>query len=575
MNLKNIFLFCSLLTGSFSAIFAEQNSRIPFYEDYFEQGNLGDYLDEAQSFLEKNPQAPEAARVALDYLMMSKAAENIHSVKEATNLLMFDYLGSLPSLFFLSSFDAGSPRLNQLLLAKTEENDPHDANFSRQFCQTLNLLTRLHGPKSLNDPVLRIRSFLISQNSDLPEIQNLLREAVVELKENPNYKSVAEIITSDKEILGQVIELSQLSDNDSEFCMNFLSAKLKDGQLNSAQLLELQIDRALFSLEPNPRKAQDLISRLPAELAKTTKYQTYLAFAQVILGNKDSSLETLKYALTKPNGELAEEWAETATDFSNGQEFEDSRKKLLLSQLEKAVSEINKPRDALFVRFRWTGDADTTTNSSLDGYIGFSVTRNYFEFQAYRNEQPFFAYRTDASSSTLFSKLADEEINLSFTEPGAIPVPTVDIQRDQEKGTFNYSFNLNFSKNYQDLLNQAGKTLENSYLSTSTGREVLVNHLISKKGMWFTPPAATETGTKFKMNTLQKSGPTPKEAILHIELSGDITEAQIGSLHIEKIHRGSEEVLTEMPKWPSETFTERDGFDFQLLLQAVSQFTQN
>ena len=575
MNLKNIFLFCSLLTGSFSAVFAEQNSRIPFYEDYFEQGNLGDYLDEAQSFLEKNPEAPEAARVALDYLMMSKAAENIHSVKEATNLLMFDYLGSLPSLFFLSSFDAGSPRLNQLLLAKTEENDPHDANFSRQFCQTLNLLTRLHGPKSLNDPVLRIRSFLISQNSDLPEIQNLLREAVLELKENPNYKSVAEIITSDKEILGQVIELSQLSDNDSEFCMNFLSAKLKDGQLNSAQLLELQIDRALFSLEPNPRKAQDLISRLPAELAKTTKYQTYLAFAQVILGNKDSSLETLKYALTKPNGELAEEWAETATDFSNGQEFEDSRKKLLLSQLEKAVSEINKPRDALFVRFRWSGDPDTTTNSSLDGYIGFSVPRSYFEFQAYRNDQPFFAYRTDASSSALFSKLADEEINLRFTESGAIPVPTVDIQRDQEKGTFNYSFNLNFSKDYQDLLNQAGKTLENSYLSTSTGREVLVNHLISKKGMWFTPPAATETGTKFKMNTLQKSGPTPKKAILHIELSGDITEAQIGSLHIEKIHRGSEEVLTEMPKWPSETFTERDGFDFQLLLQAVSQFTQN
>ena len=574
MNLKNIFLFCFLLTGSFSAVFAEQNSRIPFYEDYFEQGNLGDYLDEAQSFLEKNPEAPEAARVALDYLMMSKAAENIHSVKEATNLLMFDYLGSLPSLFFLSSFDAGSTRLNQLLLAKTEENDPHDANFSRQFCQTLNLLTRLHGPKSLNDPVLRIRSFLISQNSDLPEIQNLLREAVLELKDNPSYKSVAEIITSEKEILGQVIELSQLSDNDSEFCMNFLSAKLKDGQLNSAQLLELQIDRALFSLEPNPRKAQDLISRLPAELAKTTKYQTYLAFAQVILGNKDSSLETLKYALTKPNGELAEEWAETARDFSNGQEFEDSRKKLLLSQLEKAVSEINKPRDALFVRFRWASDADKSTNA-LDGYIGFSAPRNYFEFQAYRNEQPFFAYRTDASSSALFSKLADEEINLRFTERGAIPVPTVDIQRDQEKGTFNYSFNLNFSKNYQDLLNQAGKTLENSYLSTSTGREVLVNHLISKKGMWFTPPAATETGTKFKMNTLQKSGPTPKEAILHIELSGDITEAQIGSLHIEKIHRGSEEVLAEMPKWPSESFTERDGFDFQLLLQAVSQFTQN
>ena len=481
MNLKNIFLFCSLLPGSITTVLAEQNQRIPFYEDYFEQGNLIDYLDEAQSFLEDNPDAPEAARVALDYLMMSKAAENIHSVKQATNLLMFDYLGSLPSLFFLSSFDAGSPRLNQLLLAKTEENDLHDANFSKQFCQTLNLLTRLHGPKSLYDPTLRIRSYLISKNSDLPGIQKLLREAVLELKNKPNYEALVEIITSEKEILSQVIELSKLSDNDSEFCMNFLSAKLEEGQLNSSQLLEFKIDRSLFSLDPNPHKTQDFISRLPAELAKSTKYQTYLAFAQVILGNKDSSLETLKYALTEPNGELAKQWAETANSFSNGQEFEDSRKKLLLSQLEKAFAEINKPRDALFVRFIWTNDSEVNPYTVVNGYLGFSVHRDHFEFQAYRNNEPFFAYRTDTNSSALFFKNSGDALSLRFTEPGAIPVPTIDIQRDQDRGTFNYSFNLNFSKNYQDLINQAAKTLENSYLSTSTGREVLINHLISKK----------------------------------------------------------------------------------------------
>ena len=93
--------------------------------------------------------------------------------------------------------------------------------------------------------------------------------------------------------------------------------------------------------------------------------------------------------------------------------------------------------------------------------------------------------------------------------------------------------------------------------------------------MWFAPPAATETGTKFKMNTLQKSGPAPKEAILHIELSGDITEAKIGFLHIEKIHRGTEDVLSEMPKWPSKSYTEKSAFDFQLFMQAVGELTKN
>ena len=170
--------------------------------------------------------------------------------------------------------------------------------------------------------------------------------------------------------------------------------------------------------------------------------------------------------MTEPNGELAKQWAETANSFSNGQEFEDSHKKLLLSQLEKAFAEINKPRDALFVRFIWTNDSEVNPYT-VNGYLGFSVHRDHFEFQAYRNNEPFFAYRTDTNSSALFSKNSGDALSLRFTEPGAIPVPTIDIQRDQDRGTFNYSFNLNFSKNYQDLINQA-KTLENSYLSTST-----------------------------------------------------------------------------------------------------------
>jgi len=168
----------------------------------------------------------------------------------------------------------------------------------------------------------------------------------------------------------------------------------------------------------------------------------------------------------------------------------------------------------------------------------------------------------------------EDGASFRFAEPGAYPVPTIDIQRDRERGSFNYSFNLNFSKDMDDLLTQSLKTVDNSYLSTSTGREVLLNHLMTKKGLWLTPPAATETGTKFQMNSLQNHSPTPKPSSLHIELSGDLTELQIGALHIEKINRGTEAVLKDMPAWPSEKSKEKDNFDFQLLLQAVGQITK-
>ncbi len=573
MNFKFLRFLTPLFFFGSAVLFADESGRIPFYEDYFENGDLGGYLTEARQFLSNQPNSPESARVALDYLMMSKAAENIDAVKEATNLLMFDYLGSLPSLFFLSSFDAGSPRLNQLLLTKTEENDPHDANFSKRFCETLNLLGRLHGPKLFYDPSLRIRAYLISKHAEQTEIPNNLSQALAELRENPSYANLIEIITSDRSPLEQVIELSKVSHPDSEYCVKFFSALLEEGQLNSSQIIELQINRTLFSPDPNPHRAQDLISRLPHEMAKSTKYQVFIAFAQAILENRESTLDTLKYAQSSPNGEDGQAWATTAKSFADGVEFEESRKKLLLSQFEKVFNEIIKPRDALYVRFAWKG-AGENNDGHVNGHIAVSVKSKYFELHAHRGVTPFFAYRTDANSSSLFLDGMEDGASFRFAEPGAYPVPTIDIQRDRERGSFNYSFNLNFSKDMDDLLDQSLKNVDNSYLSTSTGREVLLNHLMTKKGLWLTPPAATETGTKFQMNSLQNHTPTPKPSSLHIELSGDLTELQIGALHIEKINRGTEDVLKQMPAWPSDKIKEKDNFDFQLLLQAVGQITK-
>ena len=148
------FLIRSLLCLSVPCFFCLAEERIPFYEDYIEDGNLQQYLKLANQYLDEKPNSNEAPRLALDLMMMGKAAEDFNSVVRGTDLLLFDYLGTLPSLHFISSFDKGSPRLSQLLHIKLSEADLSDANFSSAYANTVILLARIHGPELMSDPYL-------------------------------------------------------------------------------------------------------------------------------------------------------------------------------------------------------------------------------------------------------------------------------------------------------------------------------------------------------------------------------------------------------------------------------------
>ena len=128
-----------------------------------------------------------------------------------------------------------------------------------------------------------------------------------------------------------------------------------------------------------------------------------------------------------------------------------------------------------------------------------------FEIQVLRNEKPYFAYRTDNNSSSLLTP--DQTLHI-FAEKGPYPVPLMDISRDSSLGTFNYNFNLNFGRDFSDFTKPILDMLDNSYVSTSKGREVLINYLIERKGLWISPPVSLENGTRFKINSINPVSPS-------------------------------------------------------------------
>ena len=174
MNFPNLIIIFLI-----SLVFAKaEENRIPFYEDYLKESN-GDGLKEARKFLEDNPDAVEAPRLAFDYLMVAKASREIEDLNNATSKLLFNYPQSLPTMHFISSFEKESKVLTELLVAKAALGDLKSKDFCGKLLSFLIMIARIQGPKFLADSSLRIRAYLLAEKAEVEEIKKSASKALL------------------------------------------------------------------------------------------------------------------------------------------------------------------------------------------------------------------------------------------------------------------------------------------------------------------------------------------------------------------------------------------------------------
>ena len=108
-----------------------------------------------------------------------------------------------------------------------------------------------------------------------------------------------------------------------------------------------------------------------------------------------------------------------------------------------------------------------------------------------------------------------------------------------------------------------------SYLSTGTGREVLLNHLLQRKGLWLSPPASSDKGTVFTINKidLQK---VQQSYRLEISASGELISLNLGKLAISKFSLGNSILPGSLPDWPEkDKLIEQNEFELPILLDSI------
>lgn len=563
-----ISLFLLFYFGIISAL-AQAQERIPFYEDFIEGGDLSGYLELAHRFLDEKPDSKEAPRVALDLIMMGKAAENLKSVVRGTDLLLFKYLGTLPSLHFISSFDKGSPRLNQLLKVKIAEADLNQKDFAQSFADAIVLLARIHGPELMADPSLLLRTYLIVKMSDNSRLLESLEKALdVTEEKNKDFGSLVSICRAENAPMEKITRLRQISHPEAEFYIKYFTNRLTNEEKKSKLFLESSIQSALFGVSPKADLSLTYLSNLPNDLSTSPKYQVYTAFAHLLRGNQESAISLLK-TLCDSNPNSSDTWIETARSLSDGTEFEGSRKALFLEQLEKLYEHWQKDADAFLIEGAWLHPNEKLI---LNFQIGVDKNKEKVVLHFQQNEKPFFSYQVSSNGSRIFTSSGK---NISFITGGAYPLPKIEIIRDANTGSFNYSFNLNFGRKFEDFIKQANENLKVSYLGTSKGREVLLTHALEQKGIWFSPPASSDRGTVFTLNQID---PKVSSKVYKTEIagSGELAYLEFGKLRIKNFSQGPIELLNSLPDWPAAEPKKSEGeLELSILIEAIGELIQS
>ena len=183
-----------------------------------------------------------------------------------------------------------------------------------------------------------------------------------------------------------------------------------------------------------------------------------------------------------------------ARSYSQGLEFLDNRKKVLAEALGKAFANLDNENDSLFVRIEFSSDK----SGEYQLLLGTSEKEKYFEIQVRKDNQLQVAYRTQGNQSSILAP--DAKGIITFKSKGALPVPKFGIQREVETGAFGFNFNLNFSSSFDEYVSESSKIMENSYLSTSKGRNALLDYIFRSKAIWLEPAKTVNGGTLYPIS---------------------------------------------------------------------------
>jgi hypothetical protein len=234
------------------------------------------------------------------------------------------------------------------------------------------------------------------------------------------------------------------------------------------------------------------------------------------------------------------------------------------------MSQLSQDNDSIYLELVWDSE-NKIDDGVYTAFISASKEKEMFEIQLRNGGTTIFAYRADSESASIFS--SEDNSTIAFKSSGAIPIPNFDIKRDVNSGGFNFNFNLNFAPNFAPLLGEGEKFLENPYISTNKGREVLLSYFLNHGGFWFLPPAPVSGGNAHFLSSINPDQPGTEQIEIVFDLRNNLKSIDMGKLKFRNISFGNSSVLEIAPSWPDGKTINAEKFDFPLLMKIIQKLS--
>lgn len=452
---------------------------------------LSAFGKEAAEFLRQHPEAPTAASVAFDLLLVATAAKDAALTDKMKTTLVMEYPRSVQARYVVSAFDSAKD-FNSLLTEQVKkQGNPFTPGFASRYCAALHLwdehglagklgrgkLGQARQEKTQRDDGFLVQTVLLANLTGDRELESDCLQKLAQSESDE--LEAARIALGGEGNPAKLALLYALTDNDAaRVCERFIFAQLSPEEREQPEVARIVIERQL--LQGKLAEALPVMEKLLAR-ERDPRVLFWYGWCQSTLGKGEQALTELVEQY--PQSPWAKHGADWLTLIRQRQGNTDAT----ASALAKAISALYDRRPDMLQTIIGIRNKEKELGRI---FLAVNALDGIFELQISRSGKPWLCYRNTLHGCLVY--VQGENAIHAYAQSGPYLTPQLDVKRNPDAlGEFTVSHNGSVNSSSLPLLYQEkiiGLDLGN--WRSKEGAAAALTELV--RAGWL--PAAPQTG---------------------------------------------------------------------------------
>jgi hypothetical protein len=545
-----------------------EDAVVPILENYLSKGRVVEYIQDAQAYLKRYPSSDFSPRVALDILMVAGRIGNRSLADKMKVFLLFENSHSVQGIHILSTFK-NATEFKEFILEHAESKLAENPNYF-PYCFSQLIESGLYHFKNelLDDGKFLLISYCIANAAGKRETAEILHSALNKLsKNNPSLSALLAICIDNRlSTPEKIIQLHEQKE-DTAFLETFYLSTLSQSEKKQPNIGRILIENAITSRDYKDAQIQlDAMSESFRDDPQILFWQGWIYYS---LHNDQQALD----AFRKLNKSHPKSFYSDASEiYLEGIHNVEIYKQRISHEIFSAFEVLKSGIGILQANIKFIPKQSNDKKQAYSIYVGLLPKNNFLEMVLHKNNEMILGYRTSHRDSAIY--LVKRKKILIFNEPGAVPVPTLSLQRE-DNGDFTFNVGIDFSSSIEDAGVKTSSLFDSPYLSTVDGIHDIIDHIARKHG-WVLTKFLSESGsTTFGWGAPSTDSPDLKRVEYTISDKNIITNFKGGNLIINDLQYDMKPSFRlNPPPWPQVRVERSNTFDFSILMEFMGAVIQ-